>query len=717
MSSGQRTKDCLVGTNSQRIGLSDKMDIVSFSVDSSAKERVLSHVRMSVGGNGGGHANVESPDILTMDGGKLRVASPDEFKESFVTSECLADFRERLTTVASIAQSIDDLAEQKKANLVEEYDSVTAGYVPTGWPQKLKTEALAGGAGKSAADEDAYNKELSKYYKRQCTNIENERDSKLMQLKQDYPNMPWHADDACAMCYRKSAQATIRALESLLTADSFKVLTDRANYANISYRSDPPAKVLSSFVETINSFDVERSVAWFEGMTDQHSRLLNDGKQRNAQEHAQHFKAWTIEVQKVFGEKERENPVIVLARELRTIPQGSAFAAMTNKYRAMPADMVTLQTPLDLWEEMRRSPSTMTWAREPTSLGLSSTDLSSSPANKTKQLSRPAARISRVDMGQVATDRDKLKVKCYQCGRLGHMARECVNDAICYNCGQAGHLACECPHPSSAPHSRPQTPARARGRKSHPSAFVAQANNGNSVGALKLATKAKVTWADQATKLSAQDDVMEMKTKPHGSNAPKQNGPKEQKLVGKVQTLMIAKNKALGENAQKKQMQEVKMDTAADVTVCELHQLSNVTEHKATVVSFNGTECTSKFKGVLHVEIADKLDPSKKFSIAFEAWACDGVGPMPLISWRNMSKAGAEMRLAQGHNSTLNLKKLGGPMLHIHHDGRVNVVSVKSGPDSEGWQVVRRSRRSAQPSRATQRYAPRRQFGASPKND
>ena len=716
MSSGRSKYDSLVSTNSRHAtgdSEKEKLDLAMFNEDAGVKDQLLISIELSMGNCNTSQVNPEAPGILEMVGGKICMLSPPEFqKKCFEKAACLQNYKLHVTEYWSTMQGLEDAKKRKKDDLQEDYDSATDGYPRPGWPQKKVTPD--GAPGKRSA-EDEWNDQLSKFFNRSCRALEEEFDAKRLEAMRRYnPYTPINLEEASKVSYDKSAQAVLREFEKRFTPDSLRFLVNKAKAADISYRNDPADKVLESFLDTLNSFDVVHSVAWFERQKEQSQRFLNDEQPRNVQEHARHFDDWMIEEEKKFNRPELDHPAKILAGELRSVPNVPDFAEIKNKYRGMALNTISYKIVREFWEEMQRSPSTMKWARSSTL-----NDRAPNSTGSHKQAQRPAVGAARTDTGQAT---EKFKFKCHSCGEFGHPAKDCPNGVRCYNCGQHGHISRDCTHPRRAPsqsaRSRPHTPARTRAGRDKPSALITQVNGGNTVGALKPALKQAVAWADQAEEPSVSGETKKTKpsgimaTKPTGTEEQKPAGTKETKQVGKMLALKIATNGALGPNAQKEpmNMKSVKIDTGADVTVCERNLLSDVTEHDAEIVSFNGELCKSTVKGILSVVVADKLDPKVTYTLHFEAWGCDGIGSTPLIAWKNLSAAGAEMHLAQGDGANLNLEKLGGPMLRIHEDGMMDVVRVDSGMDSEGWRTVRRLRSS-------KRFAPRQQIGARAKNE
>lgn len=703
MSSGQSKKDYLGETASLRNANSGLINLAHVGEDSSALASLVVKLSMLMGNANEGSKGAkgftaETASILTLKDGHLALVSLVDFAELFDKDETLCGVRETIEMRIAKKESLEVLHVAKMNDWEQQYDVVAAGGSMPGWPMKMEDE-------KSQAGQDAFNKRLSSHYVAKKNLLDAEHEQKLLSLKAEYGCLPESKDEVIAKVYKDSAKGVLRALEMVLTPTSFLHVVNVAAAAGLKHKSSPPPDVLACFVKTINSFAKQRTVIWLGRERDEMLRALNDGELRNAQEHSQHFTAISMKYARTMS---LENPALLLYNEVNSVQSSAEFIELKQKYNSMPYDSITLETVREFYEELGRSPATKAWARK-----LPTNSLASS-STCTKQTAQ-AARVARVDTGQET----KKPFKCHKCGETGHMARDCENDAVCYNCGETGHLARECPRPprtsprshsKSRPGSRAQTPAR-RGKSSPPS-LVAQVGDGNAVGAIKPALKQeqtpkqKVTWKDQQE---------EKPIKQTHEQTGKQEEKTTKMTAGKIHTVVVAKNAALAAMEHEEQVKSVKIDTGADVTVCEKSLLQNLTEHDAEVISFDGKTCRSNAKGILHVLVADKDDQSITHEICFEAWACEGIGPTPLISWKNLSAAGAEMHLSKGKGSTLDLKKLGGPKLRIHEDGRLNVVRVMSGTDSDGWQTVSRTRRRS--ARAAQRFAPRQTVGARAKNE
>ena len=61
-------------------------------------------------------------------------------------------------------------------------------------------------------------------------------------------------------------------------------------------------------------------------------------------------------------------------------------------------------------------------------------------------------------------------MKCYACGKLGHISRECTAPnggplssagKVCYKCSQAGHISRDCPNGEAAAAQQPLDPVAA----------------------------------------------------------------------------------------------------------------------------------------------------------------------------------------------------------------------------------------------------------------
>jgi hypothetical protein len=64
-------------------------------------------------------------------------------------------------------------------------------------------------------------------------------------------------------------------------------------------------------------------------------------------------------------------------------------------------------------------------------------------AQKKGNTSKPFRVTSRAGV-PMDIDTQKAQMKCHNCSKLGHLAKECRKPPTCYNCGKAGHLLADC---------------------------------------------------------------------------------------------------------------------------------------------------------------------------------------------------------------------------------------------------------------------------------
>lgn len=75
-------------------------------------------------------------------------------------------------------------------------------------------------------------------------------------------------------------------------------------------------------------------------------------------------------------------------------------------------------------------------------------------------------------------------MKCYACGKLGHISRDCTAPnggplssagKVCYKCSQAGHISRDCPNNEATAESISAAPVAATGVETSADASVAAA--------------------------------------------------------------------------------------------------------------------------------------------------------------------------------------------------------------------------------------------------
>jgi len=726
---GLMKNDCLIGNSPQRNAStgSNSLTLEEIAEDSANVRtvvmqagtfvgKVVSHGQVS-------NLNRETDSIIDVEvsSGHIVLMSRSEFKKECMSDRALVSYFEAHGLYCAMKASHQSDYEVNVKKLDNDHNLVVGGAHVPGWPSP--PEGIV-----SAADQNAFNRRVSAFYINAKDNLKAELDRKLIKLRAEYGNMPDTEEGAKDVCYEKSAESFVHAFLSIFSPPSARVLVDNAREAGVSYKRSPAVDVLKSFVATINSYVKSRSIIWGGREFEKLQGLLYDDQARDPQAHSQHFSACRALFVQRYGKKSLFDPLLDLHLELRVLPEWPELVVIKSKYSALPCDVVTWETTDALWEEVGRCSSKRTWVR-PQLLQ----PCSALPHDSPKQQARASGRVARVE-SRTEQDADASKGghftgKCHNCGEKGHMARECTSGVLCYNCGKKGHIASACSLPPSASRrerSRSRSPSRARSRsrpasrartpapQSQPTIKTGANGGGSSV---RAASKT-VTWKGPVAHKPSKETRSQPKEEPSkGEIAEKTATPSETTsapppATPEVRTLKVANASVLPTRAEGEvPIQFVKVDTGADVTGCDPRYLSEVKAEVAELSSFDGTKSKLTAKGVLGVVLADADDPSKTFELRIEAWACPGVGPVPLISMNDLLNVGVGAHLVPD-GSSLDLTALGGPDIRIKGDGLVPVVRVLTGDDEDGWKTVGRSRSRSRPARSEPRFAQRQTSGS-----
>ena len=89
-------------------------------------------------------------------------------------------------------------------------------------------------------------------------------------------------------------------------------------------------------------------------------------------------------------------------------------------------------------------------------------------------------RSSRFNLKESRVALKNTKDKCYNCGKPGHISRECKEGPECYECGSFGHIARDCPKNSNNSNreiSRKKSPRRSPRRTSSERSYSIERNS------------------------------------------------------------------------------------------------------------------------------------------------------------------------------------------------------------------------------------------------
>ena len=631
--------------------------------------------------------NIVSGILIMDDKWNQMVAMADiaTFKTLWETSESTSSMRAALQALEMDVEFMQRDLDEKERRLAKEYDMAAKRSMQLkDWPT---VPTISGTTAEQQSALDKYNEEIKFFYETSIARMRHENAAMVHKAKMAAVGKPKSIDEAIATSYENSAQLALVVLHERLKDDDVIRLQE---IVASKRKTKTYVETLKLTLEAICTVKTVRSMVWFGQMLARIDEHLG-GKTLTYAQARQAFIAQQAEKQKIFGDKDI-SAAEALLENLKLFPddvyEKQGEAAVLNAYWAMDYTKVKESTIDTLWEEFMRVPCekgiTFNRPRDPAP---------SQPTRSTGKSITTPKQEQRVNRVEHSTGYGKpFTKKCFTCGGLDHLFRECTKKPVCYNCGKEGHISSDCTEPrsSSRPPSRAATPYRSRSdaaalsrsssvarsrREPTPSGGRQPGGSSSYVQperARKSTSAVRIVHTDDASEVRAPRSVSFCGLGPELGKSDYEEGV-EGLAAAQVSTVSRATPS------------HIHIDTAANVNVCSPDLLTDLVEANEMLAAFQGEQFAVTHKGLLNVTVEDEFDSSLTHTLHIEMYAMKGV-EVPIISWESMAAGGAELRLKSG-GSTIAFNDSYNTILRIGIDGRMKVAGIL---DADDWLVVRR---------------------------